>query len=93
MNTALFCVCRILGAAEAYVAGSFERIVVGTCARSQLVRRLIPRASAYDAKISRIGSPWVVCGASAVIGWIPPVLHPLRYVATKVFDAFGRYAF
>ena len=93
MNTELVCVGYILGTAKAYVAGSFERIVVGARARSQLVCRLIPRAAAYDAKISRIGSPWIVCGASAVIGWVPPVLHPLSYVATKVFDAFGRRAF
>ena len=93
VNIELVCVCRILGAAEAYVACSLERIMVGTCARSQLVRRLIPRASAYDAKISRSGSPRVVYEASAVIGWVPPILHPLSYVATKVFDAFGRRAF
>ena len=55
VNTALVCVCRSLGATEAYVACSFERIVVRTCARSQVVCRLIPRASAYDAKISVLG--------------------------------------
>ena len=81
VNAALFCVFRlVLGTAEAYVTSSFKRIVVRACARSQLVRGLVPRAAAHDAEIARSRSLRVVRGAGTVIGWIPPILHPLGYV-------------